>query len=263
MVDIETHRVIDLIPSRDCDEVVKWLKSLKSYPNLQVVSRDGSITYKKAITLSHPEAIQVSDRFHILKNLTSYYKDYLTNYFKPKVIIDATTKVAISNVTTISPIQNKKLTLKEKITKAIELLHDGLGKSQICKQLNMDIRVYNKLLAMDDDQRSSYLKNSSQISHEEKVAKKVELIDVVRDMRNNKYSVRSIAEKLSLSRQTVTKYLDENMSAINGNYSVKRKSILDPYLDDINNLIDKGYTSSEIYILKKTYYKELCPRQNS
>lgn len=54
MVDIETHRIIDLIPSRDCEDVAKWLKS---YPNLQVVARDGSVTYKKAITLSHPSAV--------------------------------------------------------------------------------------------------------------------------------------------------------------------------------------------------------------
>jgi transposase len=89
MIDIETHRVIDLIPSRDCEEVVQWL-------NLHVVSRDGSITYKKAITLSHPKAIQVSDRFHIIKNLTSYFKDYLMKYFKAKVIIDRENKFAVS-----------------------------------------------------------------------------------------------------------------------------------------------------------------------
>ena len=69
MVDIDTHRVIDLIESRDLIDVQDWLGT---YPNLLVVSRDGSITYKKAITTSHPMAIQVSDRFHILKNLTNY-----------------------------------------------------------------------------------------------------------------------------------------------------------------------------------------------
>ena len=63
MVDIETHRVIDLIPSRECNDVVEWLKT---YPNLKVVSRDGSITYRNAITKAHPEAVQVSDRFHLL-----------------------------------------------------------------------------------------------------------------------------------------------------------------------------------------------------
>lgn len=88
MVDIETHRIIDLIDSRDCEDVVEWLKS---YPNLQVVSRDGSVTYSNAITLAHPSAIQISDRFYILKNLTSYCKDYLIKYFEPKVIIEADT----------------------------------------------------------------------------------------------------------------------------------------------------------------------------
>jgi len=142
MIDIETHRIIDLIPSRDCDEVVKCLKS---YPNIQIVSRDGSITYKKAITLAYPKVIQVSDRFHILKNLTSYCKDYLMQYLKTKVVIDVVNKVGSNIVNSKSPIQNKQLTLEEKITKSTLLLHEGIGKSQICKQLNMDIRVFNKL----------------------------------------------------------------------------------------------------------------------
>ncbi|MFT5874654.1 MAG: hypothetical protein ACI8WT_003624 [Clostridium sp.] len=33
MIDIETHRVIDLIPSRNCDEVVPWLKVKMGYGN--------------------------------------------------------------------------------------------------------------------------------------------------------------------------------------------------------------------------------------
>jgi hypothetical protein len=52
-------------------------------------------------------------------------------------------------------------------------------------------------------------------------------------MHNNKYSIRAIAGNLSMACQTVTKYLDENVSAINGNYSVKRKSILDPFLEEM------------------------------
>lgn len=243
MIDIETHRVIDLIPSRNCEDVVPWLKS---YPNLQVVSRDGSITYKKAINLSHPNAIQVSDRFHILKNLTSHCKYYLMKYFKTKVIIDVENKMEVFNTTTKLPIQNKKLTLEAKINKAIQLLDDGLAKSQICRQLNMDIRVFNKLNDMNKYERSAYLKTSLQISHEEKVEKKLELIATVRDMHNNKNSIRAIARNLGMAAQTVSKYLDENVSAINGNYNVKRKSILDPFFEEINKLRNKGYTSSEI-----------------
>ncbi len=46
MVDIDTHCVIDLLASREVEEVAEWLKS---YPNLRVVSRDGSVSYKSAI----------------------------------------------------------------------------------------------------------------------------------------------------------------------------------------------------------------------
>jgi transposase len=68
--------MIDMIFSREVNEVTNWLKT---YPNIQIVSRDGSVTYNNAISSAHPKAVQISDRFHLLKNLTTYCKDYLTN----------------------------------------------------------------------------------------------------------------------------------------------------------------------------------------
>ncbi|PEU67656.1 transposase, partial [Bacillus cereus] len=46
MIDIDTHQVVDLIHSRDREEVISWLKT---FPNLEIVSRDGSITYAYSI----------------------------------------------------------------------------------------------------------------------------------------------------------------------------------------------------------------------
>ena len=48
------------------EDVIEWLKE---YQNIKVVVRDGSIGYKAAITKAHPQAIQVNDRFHLVKNL--------------------------------------------------------------------------------------------------------------------------------------------------------------------------------------------------
>lgn len=67
MIDALTHKVIDMIESRDIEEVAKWLKT---YPNIKIVSRDGSITYKSAIEKAHPNAVHISNRFHILKNFS-------------------------------------------------------------------------------------------------------------------------------------------------------------------------------------------------
>ncbi|XXF65583.1 transposase [Thermoanaerobacterium thermosaccharolyticum] len=61
MVDISTHQILDMISSRECEAVCEWLKT---YPNLQVVSRDGSVTYNNAVVDAHPGALQISDRFH-------------------------------------------------------------------------------------------------------------------------------------------------------------------------------------------------------
>ena len=47
-----------------------------------------SLTYNNAISLAHPKAIQVNDRFHLLKNLTAYCKAYLTKFLKPQGVID-------------------------------------------------------------------------------------------------------------------------------------------------------------------------------
>ncbi len=60
--------------SRDSQDAAKWLKE---YPNLKVIVRDGSTSFKVAIETAHPDAIQVNDRFHMLKNLIKSLKKVL------------------------------------------------------------------------------------------------------------------------------------------------------------------------------------------
>jgi transposase len=79
MADLDTHRVVDLIPSRETADVAVWLKE---YPNLVLVSRDGSTTYANAISIAHPDAYQVSDKFHLIKNLIERATQYFQKIFK-------------------------------------------------------------------------------------------------------------------------------------------------------------------------------------
>ena len=91
MVDIESGRIIDMIYSRETADVARWLKT---YPNIRVVSRDGSLMYAKAILEAHPEAMQVSDRFHLIKGLTEAAKKYLTDNIPSRVRIASTVQTA-------------------------------------------------------------------------------------------------------------------------------------------------------------------------
>jgi len=62
MVDLHSHKLIDMIESREMNDVRVWLKE---YPSIQIVSRDGSRSYATAVTCAHPGAVQINDRFHI------------------------------------------------------------------------------------------------------------------------------------------------------------------------------------------------------
>lgn len=75
LVDMETSRPIDLLPSRDAEDLKRWLKNHKG---IEIVTRDRASSYASAITEIHPEVNQVADRFHLLMNLS----DALNEYFK-------------------------------------------------------------------------------------------------------------------------------------------------------------------------------------
>ena len=66
LVDMEKHRVIDLLADRESATLAAWLKA---HPGVEVVSRDRSPTYAAAINEGAPAALQVADRFHLLMNV--------------------------------------------------------------------------------------------------------------------------------------------------------------------------------------------------
>jgi transposase len=82
MVDIPSRKIIDIIDTRDQEEVKKWLGT---FPSLRYVSRDGSLAYKSAITGANEKIIQISDRFHLLKGMTDAAKKYITGYFEANI----------------------------------------------------------------------------------------------------------------------------------------------------------------------------------
>ncbi|MCP1386235.1 ISL3 family transposase [Runella salmonicolor] len=74
IVDLEKHRVIDLLPDREAKTLSAWLLE---HPSIEIVSRDRSNTYAAAITEACPQAEQIADRWHILKNLSETLERFL------------------------------------------------------------------------------------------------------------------------------------------------------------------------------------------
>ena len=59
---------IDLLPDRSVETVSTWFQA---HPHVTIVSRDGSSEYASAIKKGAPQARQVSDRWHLVKNLAA------------------------------------------------------------------------------------------------------------------------------------------------------------------------------------------------
>jgi transposase len=75
LVDLERRHPIDFLPDREAGPLEQWLQA---HPGIEIVSRDRSTSYAEGITKGAPDAIQVADRWHVLKNLSEALERLLT-----------------------------------------------------------------------------------------------------------------------------------------------------------------------------------------
>jgi predicted transcriptional regulator len=142
----------------------------------------------------------------------------------------------------------RHLPIECKLEKANEMAAQGMKRSSICKHLHMDLRTLRKYLDMSKEEEKINLpKHSSEINHLQNLERKSKLQSEIKALRQKGYSKCAIATELSICRHTVTKYLDEKTSLVNGNYGVtKSNTLLSPYHETINSMILQGYTSKKI-----------------
>lgn len=74
LVDLERHRVVDLLPDRSASTLADWLRR---HRGIRAVARDRSTEYARGIRLGAPRAVQVADRWHLLLNLRQMAERWL------------------------------------------------------------------------------------------------------------------------------------------------------------------------------------------
>ena len=156
LCDLEQRRVIGLLPDREAGTVAR---GLEQHPGTEIVSRDRASSYAEAARRSAPRAVQVADRWHLLRNLSEALRRALEPH--STLLRQAATKiqhVARTGVTTAAALpsaitheasgREHNRAWRYSLYKQMKSLADaGVTHTEIARQLGVSLRTVQRWTA--------------------------------------------------------------------------------------------------------------------
>lgn len=144
IIDAETGERIDVLPGRTAPALAAWLRE---HPGVEYVCRDGSGSYGEAIRQALPEAVQVSDRWHLWSNLCD------------RVLAEVRSHAACW-ATAVNPARPggvREQTTRERWKKVHNLLDQGVGLLECARRLDValnTVKRYSRMKEPTGDRRA-------------------------------------------------------------------------------------------------------------
>ena len=221
LVDLELHRPIELLPDREASTVAAWLRG---HPEVEIVSRDRGGEYAAAARKGAPQAQQVADRFHLVKNLRETLKDLM---------------------------ERKQSCLPEAEEHASDAIPDrAQGRARGIKYLEVKpeteqgkryriMSAYPRQSAQD--MTSAALR--TQVRRDKRSAR----YEAVRTLHQQGFGIREIARRLKICRATVRRFVSADTFPEKSKLP-QRRSLLDPYRPYILTRWQEGcWNSVQLY----------------
>jgi transposase len=166
LVDLERHMLVDVLPDRSADTFARWLSE---HPGVEVLSRDRGGEYAEAARRAAPQAVQVADRFHLLKNLG----DVVSRVFRQHgEVLDLVPTPAhhLQRLTNLRlDREASKERTREKTRELFESIHalsrSGMKNAQVARELGIHRHTVEKYLTFKcPPQRRHFTKKVSAIA---------------------------------------------------------------------------------------------------
>ncbi len=149
LVDLERHRLIDLLPERSATSVAAWLRQ---HPEIAVVSRDRGGEYADGARRGAPQATQVAERFHLLRNLGDVVRRVLARH--ADLVRRVRSPDGTPSLTRLRPDRDaSRARTRAQMADCHAAIHAaaarGLDKSAIARALGVHRHTVQKYLALD------------------------------------------------------------------------------------------------------------------
>lgn len=162
LVDLDHHTPLALLPDRRAETLADWLRD---HPGIEILSRDRSKTYKRAMTEGAPQAIQVADRFHLVQNLSETLERTLTGYAADLKAIEQDQHQAVANCCPDTVVATPQPTATVKAAQQTQDVHQqriehqktikalqaqGWSQDLIAQAVGVSIRTVQRYLSQPD-----------------------------------------------------------------------------------------------------------------
>jgi transposase len=211
LIDLEQGRVIDILEGRDGSALNAWLKA---HPGVEVITRDRWSAFAAAANEGAPQAKQVADRWHLLKNLREAVEGLLERFSPqirealadaPKKPVETVSADPFGCATTPAAVAPEPLSTPPSLTPTPQ----------------------------------EPVPSARRQAREMKQQHRSERFERVKDLRAQGQSIRQIARAMSMSKGCVIRYLRMDRCP-NWNLGRQTPTQLDPFAEYIEGWIGRG-----------------------
>lgn len=161
LCDLERRRVIDLLPDRSADTLAAWLAA---HPSVTVVVRDRAGAYAEGAARGAPDALQIADRWHLLRNASDALLGILEHHHRdlraaartatapsePPAVTEAPPPVALEPDRRLRSTERRAQAAQERrdarYAEAVRLREQGLSTRAVARSLGVERKTVRRWL---------------------------------------------------------------------------------------------------------------------
>ena len=177
IIDLSLHKVIELLPDRETLTVENWLKK---HPEVKIITRDRFSRYALAASNGSPDAVQVADRWHLLKNMGDALQKLLERKRQHIMFLQSEQATQVleneqPDSSSPEPKQEEKISPRHQLLLRVkEMYAAGKGTETVARTLGISRNTVKKFIHLHEPPQKKGARTTNLISFSEYLQTRIE-----------------------------------------------------------------------------------------